>query len=290
MNNKLLTILIVVIASLLMFGCATQQNTQTNKYQPVKQEPKKLILATTTSTYDTGLLDYILPDFEKKYNYEVQVISVGTGQALKNGQDGNVDVVLVHAPSQERDFVKAGYGTDRKCVMYNDFILLGPASDPAKIKGLSANDALKAIAKTKSTFISRGDNSGTYTKELSLWKAINVTAVNQSWHLETGLGMGDTLRVANEKFAYTMSDRGTYFALKNNNTDLTILVSGDSVLLNPYGVILVNATKYPTINSAGAKLFEYWLMSNETQDLIGTFQKGGEQLFHPLKGECMPGQ
>jgi len=285
MKNKLLTILIVAIASLLLFGCAAQ-----TQKEVVKEAPKKLMLATTTSTYDTGLLDFILPNFESKNNYEVQVISVGTGQALKNGQDGNVDVVLVHAPSSEKKFMTDGYGINRKCVMYNDFIILGPITDAAMIKGKSANDALLAIAKTKSNFISRGDNSGTYTKELDLWKKINITAVNQSWHLETGLGMGDTIRIADEKRAYTLTDRGTYLALKSNYTDLVILVEGDNVLLNPYGVIMVNPEKNPGVNTAGAQLFEDWLMSEETQNLIGSFKKGGEQLFYPLKGECLPGQ
>lgn len=243
---------------------------------------KDLILATTTSTQDSGLLDILIPAFEQKTGYVVKIVAVGTGQALKMGQEGNADVLLVHAPSSEKDFMSAGYGSERKLVMHNDFIIVGPAEDPAGIKGMtSATDAFKKIADAKAPFISRGDQSGTNTMELSLWKKVAITPQGD-WYQESGQGMGATLKIASEKKAYTLSDRATYLANKST-LGLDILVEGDKALLNVYHVIVVNPEKYPKINLAGAKAFADYVVSPEGQDLIGKFgvDKYGQALFTP---------
>jgi tungstate transport system substrate-binding protein len=244
-----------------------------------------LILATTTSTQDSGLLDVLVPLFEKQTGYKVKTVAVGTGAALKLGQDGNADVLLVHAPSQEKTFMAGGYGVDRRLVMHNDFIIVGPTADPAKIKGIpAAVDAFKAIAAAKSPFISRGDNSGTQTEELAIWKLAGITPDPKvdSWYISAGQGMGATLKLASEKSAYTLSDRATYLAQKAN-ISLDILVQGDKSLLNVYHVITVNPAKYPKTNVAGAKAFEDFINSADTQKVIGAFgvDKYGQQLFFP---------
>jgi tungstate transport system substrate-binding protein len=244
-----------------------------------------LILATTTSTQDSGLLDVLVPLFEKQTGYKVKTVAVGTGAALKLGQDGNADVLLVHAPSQEKTFMAGDYGVDRRLVMHNDFIIVGPTADPAKIKGTAAAvDAFKAIAAAKSPFISRGDNSGTQTEELAIWKqaAITPDPKADSWYISAGQGMGATLKLASEKAAYTLSDRATYLAQKAN-LSLDVLVQGDKSLLNVYHVITVNPAKYPKTNVAGAKAFEDFITSADTQKVIGTFgvDKYGQQLFFP---------
>lgn len=246
--------------------------------------PDRLILATTTSTQDSGLLEYLLPDFEQQFNSTVDVIAVGTGQALQLGRDGNADVLLVHARAQEDTFMSEGHGTRRENVMYNDFVIVGPASDPAGIKGMgSAADALKKIADSKATFISRGDKSGTHTKELSIWKAAGIEAPQGDWYVSAGQGMGEVLTMAAEQEAYTVSDRATYLARTKNNLALKVLVEKDKSLLNPYGVIIVNADKGPQINSDLANKFVDWITSVPVQEKIEQFGKEdfGQSLFVP---------
>jgi tungstate transport system substrate-binding protein len=256
--------------------------------------PQEMILATTTSTADSGLLEAILPVFEKANNVKVKVVAVGTGQALKLGQDGNADMVLVHARAQEDQFVAAGWGVDRRDVMYNDFILVGPKQDPAGIKGLTtAAEALQAIANKQAAFASRGDNSGTHTKEKDLWKKADLEPKGD-WYKSLGQGMGDTLIFANEKEAYTIADRGTYLSMKDKLPNLTVLVGGASIkensdqsLLNPYGVIAVNPARYPHVKFALAQKFMAWLTAVETQKLIGQYgvDKFGQPLFYPDSAE-----
>ena len=245
-------------------------------------EPTKLVVATTTSTADSGLLDYILPDFGQKYNADVEVVAVGTGQAVKLGADCNADVVLVHARAQEDKFVADGFGVNRQDVMYNDFIIVGPDSDPAGIKGLtSAVEAFKKIAESNSQFISRGDNSGTHVKEQAIWKAAGIEPAGD-WYVSSGQGMGEVLTMANEQMAYTLSDRGTYLARTLEGTELVVLVQGDPILFNPYGVIAVNPAKCPTVKAELADDFITWLISPETQRMIGDFKHpSGQPLFVP---------
>jgi tungstate transport system substrate-binding protein len=241
-----------------------------------------LILATTTSTQDSGLLDDLIPAFEKDSGYKVKVVAVGSGQALQMGQDGNADVLLVHSPSAEKTYMDGGFGVDRRLVMHNDFIIVGPAADPAGIKGTAtAVDAFTKIANAQAPFISRGDKSGTNTMELNLWKKASITPQGD-WYIESGQGMGATLKIASEKNAYTLTDRATYLA-NQSTLGLAILVEGDTALLNVYHVITVNPEKWPKINQAGAKAFANYLVSKKGQDLIGKFgvDKYGQQLFIP---------
>jgi tungstate transport system substrate-binding protein len=241
-------------------------------------------LATTTSTANSGLLDFMLPKFEQKCACKVHVISVGTGKALKLGEDGNVDVVLVHARPAEDAFVAAGHGVDRRDVMYNDFILIGPYNDPAKVKGeKDIVAAMKRIAASKSKFVSRGDDSGTDQMEKSYWKSLDIKPadINQArWYFSAGQGMGEVLMMAGEMRAYTLADRGTYISYRER-IGLPILVEGDSRMFNPYGIIAVNPKKYPDINYKGATALIEWITSPEGQQLIGAFKVGGEQLFIP---------
>jgi tungstate transport system substrate-binding protein len=248
---------------------------------------KNIILATTTSTQDTGLLDVLIPIFEKQTGYFVKTIAVGSGQAMAMGQKGEADVLLVHSPDAEKKFVADGFGVNRQLVMHNDFIIVGPAADPAKIKGTkSSAGALKLIAEADALFVSRGDNSGTHAKEKTLWKKAEINPVGQKWYQETGLGMGQTLNVAAEKKGYTLTDRGTYLSMKKN-LDLDILVEGDAALLNIYHVIEVNRTKGSKVNAAGAKAFAEFMVSKQTQNIIKTFgtDKFGSPLFFPDAGK-----
>jgi tungstate transport system substrate-binding protein len=252
--------------------------------QPVQ---KNVILATTTSTQDSGLLDVLLPIFEKKTGYFVKTIAVGSGQAMAMGAKGEADVLLVHSPAAEQKFMADGNGVERRLVMHNDYIILGPPADPAKIKGMKkASEAFKKIAATGSIFMSRGDNSGTNAKEKDIWKAAGVKYEGEKWYQQTGLGMGQTLAVAAEKKTYTLADRGTYLALKKN-LGLDILVEGDGILLNIYHVIEVNPKKWPKANFAGAKAFGDFMISKETQAIIKTFgvDKYGSPLFFPDAGK-----
>ncbi len=247
----------------------------------------ELILATTTSTQDSGLLDVLLPMFEKATGYKVKPIAVGSGQAMTMGERGEADVLLVHAPDSEKTFMAAGHGTDRKLVMHNDFIIVGPADDPAKIKGeRSATEALKRIAAAKGVFVSRGDNSGTDQLEKKLWKATGTTTTGENWYQQTGQGMGATLNVSAEKSAYTITDRATYLA-NQKNLNLVILVEGDKSLLNIYHVITVNSQKSDKINVQGAKAFSAFMVAKDTQDTIAKFgvDKYGQPLFYPDAGK-----
>ncbi len=243
--------------------------------------PQQLTLATTTSAYDSGLLDYILPDFEQRYNARVDVVSVGTGQALALGQAGDADVVLVHAPEQEDAFVAAGYGTRRYPVMHDDFVIIGPSNDPARIRGLTdAAAAFQKIADAKVTFVSRGDESGTDIKEKAIWEKIGL-APGGDWYISAGQGMGEVLTLAEELQAYTLSDRPTYLTRQAAGLRLDILVEGDPILFNPYSVIPVNPARHPNVNAALAQQFADWLTSLEAQNLIASFQVNGHPLFTP---------
>jgi len=243
-----------------------------------------LILATTTSTQDSGLLDVLVPMFEAQTGYIVQTIAVGSGEAIKMGQEGNADVLLVHSPAAEVTFMSDGWGKERALVMHNDFIVVGPVADPAKIKGLAPVDAFKAIAAGSATFAARADKSGTSTKELGIWKkaAIDPATTKPAWYLETGQGMGATLTIASEKGAYTLTDRATYLANKDK-LQLEILVEKNNSLLNVYHVITVDSAKWPKVNYDGATAFMKFMTDPATQEVIGKFgvEKFGQQLFIP---------
>ena len=247
---------------------------------------ESLILATTTSTQDSGLLDVLVPAFEDVTGYVVKTVAVGSGQAMAMGAECNADVLLVHSPAAEATFMDAGSGADRRLVMHNDFVVVGPATDPAGIKGtVKAADALAKIAAAQATFVSRADKSGTNAKELALWKAASVTPAG-AWYLESGQGMGATLQIASEKGGYTLTDRATYLATKDS-LGLGILVEGEAGLLNVYHVISVNPTKCPDANTSGATAFSDYLVSADGQALIGTFgaDKYGQPLFVPDAGK-----
>jgi len=264
----------------LVVGCSKQETkTSVEKDQPAAQELK---LATTTSTEDSGLLDVLLPEFEKDTNYKVKVIAVGTGQAIEMGEAGDVDVLLVHSRKSEDKFVADGFGVNRLDVMYNDFIIIGPAEDPAGIKG--STDVLKAfaaISQKQVAFVSRADDSGTDKKEKGIWEKAEIKPAG-TWYIESGQGMGDTFRIADEKKAYTLIDRATYLALKDKYK-LEIMIEGDKSLLNPYGVIPVNPDKFPNVDFEGATKFAEWLTSEKGQKMIGEFgvKEFGQQLFVP---------
>ena len=256
------------------------------------KEPEVLRLATTTSTADSGLLDAILPAFEEANNARVDVVAVGTGQAIELGEAGDADVILVHARAREDAFVAEGHGTERHDVMYNDFVIVGPTDDPAGVAGMSsAAEALAAIAAAGAPFASRGDDSGTHTKEMSLWEAAGVTPDPAGgWYNSLGQGMGETLTFANEAGAYTMTDRGTFLSMRDNLPNLVVVVGGESIadnadpkLLNPYGVIPVNPEKSEAINAELARKFAEWLISPEVQTMIGEFgvETFGQPLFYP---------
>ncbi len=275
------TIIVLIAALLVVAGIS---NSFAAKAQP---KQKNIILATTTSTQDSGLLDILIPIFEKETGYFVKTIAVGSGQAMAMGQKGEADVMLVHSPDAEKKFVEEGYGVNRRLVMHNDFIIVGPGTDPAKIKGVkSSADALNKIALANALFVSRGDNSGTHAKEKTLWKKADITPAGQKWYQETGLGMGQTLNVTAEKKGYTLADRGTYLAIKKN-LGLEILVEGDAALLNIYHVIEVNSAKWPKANARGAKMFADFMVSKKTQAIIKTFgvDKFGSPLFFPDAGK-----
>lgn len=250
----------------------------------------EIILSTTTSTEDSGLLDAILPDFTAKTGYGVKVVAVGTGAALQNGRDGNADVLLVHAKASEEEFVADGAGVERFDVMYNDYIIVGPADDPAALKaefGADAIGALKKLMESKTAFVSRGDDSGTHKKELAIWKQVGVEdpaadASNTDWYTSAGKGMGDVLTMASELKAYTLADRATYLSMKDK-LELEVVVEGASDLLNQYGVIAVSPTVSDKINTEGAQAFVDWILSPETQGLIGEYgvKEYGEPLFTP---------
>jgi len=303
MNKKINTIfsvlLLLALALSACAGAATQAPAEPTIAPPTAEptsppdEPattdatssgeKKLILATTTSTQDSGLLDVLLPIFTDETGITVDVIAVGTGQAIQLGEDGNADVLLVHARAREDEFMANGHGTRREEVMYNDFVIVGPEADPAGIKGMtSAVDALKKLAETESTFISRGDDSGTHTKELSIWKKAEIEPAGD-WYVSSGQGMGEVLTMSNEQQAYTLSDRATYLARTLEGLELVVLVEGDKDLFNPYGVIAVNPDKNPAIQADLASQFIDWIISVPVQEQIKAFgvDDFGQSLFIP---------
>ncbi len=252
-----------------------------------KPSNPNLILATTTSTQDSGLLDVLIPLFEADSGYTVQTVAVGSGEAMKMGEEGNADVLLVHAPSSEVAFMNAGNGEDRLLVMHNYFLIVGPADDPAGIKGMtSAVDALKKIYESGAQFITRGDDSGTHKKELTLWKSAALDPAGQAWYLETGQGMGASLTVASEKDAYILTDHGAFLANKGN-LQLEILVESNASLLNMYHVITISPDKWPKANYKGALAFAKFMTADATQKLIEEFglAEFGEPLFYPDAGK-----
>jgi tungstate transport system substrate-binding protein len=244
----------------------------------------RIRMASTTSTQNSGLFDYLLPIFEKKTGIRVDVVAVGTGASIEIGKRGDADVVFVHAKEQELKAVEEGFFVNRHDVMYNDFVIIGPTNDPAKIKGMkSATDAFKKIVESGSSFVSRGDKSGTNTKELSIWKKANIQPAGQKWYLEVGQGMEKTQRIADEKRAYTLTDRGTWLATKDKDKlDMIVVLEGDPVLFNQYGVMAVNPEKAKTVKYKEAMEFVNWIVSKEGQDAVAAFKdKNGNPLFIP---------
>lgn len=285
-------ILLSLIVSTLLMGCSTFKTSVTTA-QPTSEETAaaeddvvsvpvkgKIILATTTSTQDSGLLDVILPDFTRKTGWEVEPVAVGTGEALKMGENGEADVLLVHAKAKEEEYMKAGYGVKRYDVMYNDFVVAGPAGKIKKNEDVKST--FQSIFDNQFAFVSRGDDSGTDTKERSIWKSMNLTPGDNPNYISSGQGMGATLLMADEKGAYTLSDRATWLTTKEK-TSLDIICEKDTQLLNYYGVIAVNPDLNPKINAEGAKAFVDWILSDDTQKLIGSFgmDEYGQSLFTP---------
>src|ERR1043165_5342332 len=288
-RNIVLSLLLVFAIGLTACGSAATPTAASTTQAPATQAAAapanpNLILATTTSTQDSGLLDVLIPLFEKKSGYKVQTVAVGSGQAMEMGQKGNADVLLVHSPSAEVTFMNDGWGKDRALIMHNDFIIVGPSSDPAKIKDLGPADAFKAIAAAQAPFVARADKSGTSTKELGIWAKTDVdpATTKPAWYIETGQGMGASLTIASEKGAYTLTDRATYLANKAN-LQLDDLVEGDKSLLNVYHVITVNPDKWPKVNYEGATAFLKFMTDAATQEVVGKFgvDKYGQQLFIP---------
>ena len=258
--------------------------TATTAPTPPVRTAGTLLMATTTSTRDTGLLEYLLPLFTKDTKIPIQYVAVGSGQALQLGKDGNVDVLLVHSPAAELTFMANGDGVRREDVMYNDFVIVGPAADPAKINGMkSAVDAFKAIVAAQAPFVSRGDQSGTNAEELNIWKAAGITPTG-SWYISAGQGMGAVLTMSDEKNAYTLSDRATYLTQSQKGLTLKIMVQGDKSLLNPYHVIAVNPNKNPNIQNDLANKFIDWLISNRVMEEVASYKKDvfGISLFYPI--------
>lgn len=291
--KKVLSLMLAFLLVFSMIGCTAEETAKEETPEtetPVEEvvEAGTIILSTTTSTQDSGLLDFLLPKFKEDTGIEVKTVAVGTGQALENGQNGEADVLLVHAKDSELEFVENGYGTERKDVMYNDFVLVGPKDDPAKLKEDSPEDivaGLKKISSEELEFISRGDDSGTHKKELAIWEEAGVEP-SGVWYVEAGSGMGDVLTMAGEKQAYTITDRATYLSMKSD-LDLDIIIEGDENLLNQYGIIPVNpenlGDKSDEINQEGAKAFMDWMTSDKGQELIKGYgvEEYGEPLFFP---------
>jgi len=273
MNKKIFSIFFAGMFSLLMAVSA------------YSEWEKALMMATTTSTDNTGLLDYLAPEFKKATGIELRWTATGTGKALKLGENCDVDLLMVHAPPAEKKFVSEGFGIDRREIMYNDFVIIGPASDPIGIKGKAIKDALQILKDKQATFASRGDNSGTHKKELSLWKAANLQIPEkESWYVQTGQGMLTTITIAAERNGYTMTDRGTYIKYEDNmdgTPALKVLVEGDAVLLNQYSVIAVNPKLCPKVKYDVAMQFINWVTGPKAQQLIKDFKLLGKPLFTP---------
>ncbi|HLF73948.1 MAG TPA: substrate-binding domain-containing protein [Anaerolineales bacterium] len=271
MKRRLSAFLILLF---LLASCSTPASQKTD-----------LLLVSTTSTQDSGLLDVLLPAFTEKTAYHVQLVAVGSGQALKIGEQGNADVILLHSPEAEEGFVANGFGIERRLVMHNDFVIVGPPADPAGIRGQTPVEAFKRIFASGVTFVSRGDESGTHVKELALWQNAELSPAGEDWYLETGQGQGATLSIASEKGAYALTDRGTFLAYRSN-VDLEILVESDPFLLNVYHVITVNPEKWPNVNLEGARAFTEFITSPEGQKIIADFgvEKYGQSLFYPDAG------
>lgn len=281
MKKSIQFITTVILIALLPLTACSQGSTAN-----LNNESSEIILATTTSTQDSGLLDFLLPKFHEENNFIVKTIAVGTGKALQMAVDGNADVLFVHAPSAELELVQDGFGIDRTLVMHNDFVIVGPSNDPAGISGLgSASEAFRRIDDTVALFVSRGDDSGTHKKEKEFWTALNIQPQGESY-IESGQGMAATLKIASEKYGYTLTDRATYLA-NQANLDLQILTEGDLQLLNVYHVIAVNPDKWPNVNYSGAQAFTAYLISDEVQQMIGQFgvDQYGQPLFFPDAGK-----
>ena len=269
-------LLVLLVVSFLLISCNSETAQKGN-----------LLLVSTTSTQDSGLLDVLLPAFTTKTGYAVQLVAVGSGQALKIGEQGDADVILLHSPAAEEEFVAKGFGTDRRLVMHNDFVIVGPPSDPAALRTQPGLDSVfKAMFSSAATFVSRADESGTHVKELALWKNAGLDPHGQDWYLETGQGQGATLSIASEKGGYALTDRGTFLAYKPN-VNLEILFESDPFLLNIYHVITVNPEKFPNVNLAGAQAFADFITSSEGQQIIAEFgvEQYGEPLFFPDAGK-----
>ncbi len=274
---------------LLLFLVLTACATPATPASPSLPANPEVILATTTSTQDSGLLDVLVPDFEAKTGYRIKVIAVGTGAALAMGQRGDADVLFVHAPAAEMELLASGDAVDRRPVMHNDFIIVGPENDPAGIRGtVKAADAFRKIAQAQDLFLSRGDDSGTHQTELALWKEAGLTPAG-AWYQESGQGMGATLKIASEKGAYTLTDRATYLTMRAS-LDLVLLLEGDETLYNIYHVMVVNPEKHPGVNYEGATAFADYLTSPEVQRVIREYGKDrfGQPLFFPAAGKPEP--
>lgn len=282
-------LLLTLVVSIAFFACGGEEGEQTTpgRTPMVRSGPKEVILATTTSVQDTGLLDVLVAKFKDETGYNLKPIAVGTGQALAMGERGDADVLLVHAPSSEKKLVDNGAAINRQLVMHNDFIILGPESDPAGIKGVtSAVDALKKIYDAGSSFLNRGDDSGTDKLEKSLWKKAELDPKGKSWYEESGQGMGATLQIANQRDAYILCDRATYLA-QSAGLSLVLLVEGDPALLNVYSVMQVNPDEFDLVNGPGGEAFAEFMVSDGTQEMIGDFvdEKSGQPLFIPDAGK-----
>ncbi len=275
MKKGALLIMLCVVGLSLVFGATTT----------TAAKGKVLMMATTTSTDNTGLLDYLVPEFTKATGIELRWTAIGTGKALKLGENCDVDILMVHAPPAEKKYVAAGFGIDRREVMFNDFVIIGPPADPAGIKGNSVADALKAVAARSAVFVSRGDNSGTNKKELSLWRSAGMIPPDtKSWYIQTGQGMLKTINIAFEKRGYTMTDRGTFIKYAHNhggNPPLVVLVEGDDTLKNQYSVMQVNPARCSKVRTELAKTFCDWICNAPAQKLIADFRLMGRQLFTP---------
>ena len=276
MKGKLRNTLLVPVLFLALFACAGG---------PAQAADKVLQMATTTSTDNTGLLDYLAPMFQEATGIELRWVAVGTGKALELGKNCDVDVLLVHAPAAEEKYVAEGYGVERTRIMYNDFVIIGPKDDPAGIRGMNASAALKTLAMEKIPFVSRGDNSGTHKKELSLWKAAGIPVEDKAdWYIQTGQGMLATINVAAERRGYTLTDRGTYIKYEHTlkgDPPLVILVEGDRNLFNQYSALIVNPQRCPQVKEDLAKAFIDWLTSPATQKAIADYKMLGKSLFTP---------